>query len=69
MNKGLRLILLLGVLAATFLVPSPKPARAVGSCQSMNGGHCSNLSKPVACLNNDGTAGACFCANRSWVCN
>lgn len=69
MNKGLRCLLLLGVLASAFLFPSPRPAHALGSCQTMNGGHCSNLSKPVACTNSDGTAGVCFCENRSWVCN
>ena len=68
MDKGLRFILLLGILASAFLLPSPKPLYALPSCQSFTG-HCSNLSKPVKCVNSDGTAGVCFCQNGTWSCS
>ncbi|HEX3553832.1 MAG TPA: hypothetical protein VIA62_11455 [Thermoanaerobaculia bacterium] len=69
MNKGLRFVLLLSVLASAVLLPSPKPVYALISCDSISGGHCQNLSKPIACVNSDGSAGTCFCENKHWVCS
>jgi hypothetical protein len=69
-NKGLRLVVALGILTLAYVLPLPKAAYAntFFACSSFQGKQCSG--PPVHCTFPDGSLGVCVCSDSEhiWAC-
>jgi hypothetical protein len=68
MKSLLKLTALSGIVAATFLAASPRPAFAYPSCASLNGTPCTPIATQT-CELPDGTTETCVCTlMHTWNC-
>jgi hypothetical protein len=64
LSKTIRFALMLALTALASWVSTPRPAHALPTCSSIDGGAC--FTHSIRC--NGSGAGFCVCENGSWSC-